>query len=184
MPVPTLLSGRCGASGRDPGPDGRKQGQFAMIPRFGPPPGLHSYRLRPGAYAVLIRDDRVLLTFQKSPEPEFQLPGGGIDPGESPLAALHREVREETGWTIGRVRRLGIYRRYCYMPEYGFWAEKLCSIWTARPISRLSPPIEPEHRAHWVALDRAAGLLHEPGARAHLHLALRRIRGRRLPIGA
>ncbi len=82
-----------------------------MIPRYGPPPGRQNYRLRPGAYAVLIRGDRVLLTFQHQPTPEFQLPGGGIDPGESPLAALHREVLEETGWTIATPRRLGAYRR-------------------------------------------------------------------------
>lgn len=150
-----------------------RQRQVVMIRRFGPPPGRHPYRLRPGAYAVLIRDGQALLTFQHQPEPEFQLPGGGIDPGESPLAALHREVREETGWTIGGARRLGVYRRYCYMPEYGFWAEKLCSIWVARPISRLSAPSEPGHEAHWVALSRAAALLPEPGARAHLRLALR-----------
>ena len=68
-----------------------------MIPRFGPPPERQSYRLRPGAYAVLIRGGSALLTFQHAPESEYQLPGGGIDPGESPLAALHREVHEETG---------------------------------------------------------------------------------------
>lgn len=145
-----------------------------MIARFGPPPGRRRYRLRPGAYAVLVRDGRILLTFQQAPEPEFQLPGGGIDPGEAPITALHREVREETGWSIGQPRRLGQYRRYCYMPEYGYWAEKLCAIWIARPITRLGPPSEPGHKAHWLAPDQAASLLREPGARAFLQLALRR----------
>lgn len=90
-----------------------------MIPCFGPPPGRRNYRLRPGAYAVLIRGDQALLTFQHAPEPEYQLPGGGIDPGESPLAALHREVREETGWTIGQPRWLGAYRRF--LLSAGLW---------------------------------------------------------------
>ena len=63
------------------------------------------YRQRPGAYAVLIRDREVLLTFQEEPAPEFQLPGGGIDPGESPARALRREVFEETGWRIAPPRR-------------------------------------------------------------------------------
>ena len=144
-----------------------------MIPRFGPPPGRQNYRLRPGAYAVLIRGDHALLTFQHAPEPEYQLPGGGIDPGESPLAALHREVREETGWTIGDPRRIGVYRRFCYMPDYGFWAEKLCSVWMARPVSRLGPPLEPGHEARWVPLARVTGLLPDPRSRALVERALR-----------
>ncbi len=146
-----------------------------MIRRFGAPPGRHAYRLRPGAYAVLIRDGAALLTFQQAPEPEFQLPGGGIDPGESPQAALHREVHEETGWTIGKPQRLGSYRRYCHMPEYGFWAEKLCSVWLARPIRRLGPPTEPGHQAHWVPLDRLAARLADPGSRAFAAAVLRKL---------
>lgn len=145
-----------------------------MIPRYGPPPGRRAYRLRPGAYALLIRDGAALLTWQSGPDPEFQLPGGGIDPGESPLRALHREVAEETGWSIGRCRRLGAYRRFCFMPDYDFWAEKLCSVWIARPILRLGAPREPGHQAHWVPLDRVADLLPDPGSRAFVAAALRR----------
>lgn len=146
-----------------------------MIPRFGPPPDRRAYRLRPGAYALLIRDGRALLTLQDAPVPEFQLPGGGIDPGESPLAALHREVREETGWRIGQARRLGSYRRFCYMPDYDFWAEKLCSVWLARPVLRLGPPDEPGHEAHWLPLARVPALLPDPGSRAFARAVLRRL---------
>ena len=146
-----------------------------MIPRFGPPPERQSYRLRPGAYAVLIRGGSALLTFQHAPESEYQLPGGGIDPGESPLAALHREVREETGWTIGALRRLGIYRRFVFMPDYDIWAEKICTIYLARPILRLGPPEEPGHSVHWAAPREAVSLLDNPGDRTFLlrHLARR-----------
>lgn len=31
---------------------------------------------------------------------------------------------EETGWHIANLRRLGVFRRFTHMPEYGFWAEK------------------------------------------------------------
>ena len=59
-----------------------------MLPRFGEPvlQGIQ-YTQRPGAYAIIYASDCVLLTFQEEPFPEFQLPGGGIDMGESPLAA-------------------------------------------------------------------------------------------------
>lgn len=138
-----------------------------MIPRFGSAPVIgRRYRLRPGAYAVLLRGRQVLLTHQTGPEPEYQLPGGGIDAGESAVAALHREVREETGWRIGEARLLGYFRRFCYMPERGFHAEKICSVWLARPVLRLGPPTEPGHSAHWADISAVADMLSDPGARA------------------
>lgn len=130
------------------------------------------YGMRPGVYAVLLRGTDVLLTFQTAPVPEFQLPGGGIDAGEHPLPALHREVMEETGWTIGSARRIGAFRRFTYMPEYDRWAEKICVVYVARPILRLGPPTEPGHRAFWVRGDAAAGMLGNDGDRLFLRRAL------------
>ena len=140
-----------------------------MTPRFGDPrdPNRH-YRRRPGVYAILVRAGRVLLTHQSRPLPEFQLPGGGIDAGEAPLPALTREVQEETGWRIGSARRLGCYRRFTFMPEYDLWAEKVCTIYLARPSLSRGAPSEPHHTAHWVPLAQAAGLVGSPGDAAFL----------------
>ncbi|QFT58222.1 RNA pyrophosphohydrolase [Sulfitobacter sp. THAF37] len=117
-----------------------------MIRRMGTPPQRNvTYRLRPGAYAILPLKNRFLMTAQITPEIDVQLPGGGIDPGESPLQALHREVQEEVGWRIAAPRRLGAFRRFVYMPEYDLWAEKLCAVYVARPVRRIAEPIEPDH---------------------------------------
>ena len=102
--------------------------------------------------------------------PEYQLPGGGMDPGETPLQALHREVREETGWRIARPRRLGAFRRFTYMPEYDLWAEKLCLIYRARPVLPLGAPSEPGHRAEWLSPRAAAALLGNAGDRHFVSL--------------
>lgn len=126
------------------------------------------YRLRPGAYAVLIRDGQVLVTHQSEPRPEYQLPGGGIDPGEGPINALHREVFEETGWHVAGLRRLGAYRRFTYMPEYDRWAEKVCHVYLARPVLQLGPPGEPGHRAIWMSPQAALDLLASTGDRNFL----------------
>jgi 8-oxo-dGTP diphosphatase len=140
-----------------------------MIRRYGEPvkPG-QRYRRRPGVYAVLLRGNSILTTFQQAPVPEFQLPGGGIDAGEQPVAALHREVIEETGWKIDVVRRIGAFRRFTYMPEYDLWAEKLCAVYLARPILRLGPPSEAGHTAVWLPVDEAVARLGNPGDRAML----------------
>lgn len=139
-----------------------------MIRRFGTPPdGARRYKRRPGAYVALLRGDDILVTRQYLPEtmdaPEIQLPGGGIDPGESPIPALHREVYEETGWHMTPPRRLGAFRRFTYMPEYGFWAEKLCTIYAARPTVRLGPPIEAGHEAIWMPKSVALSVLFNEG---------------------
>ena len=137
-----------------------------MIRRFGEPVLFgQRYIPRPGAYAVLPLGRSVLVTHQSEPEPEFQLPGGGIDPGESPVAALHREVFEETGWIIAKPRRIGAYKRFAYMPEYDMWAEKTCLIFTARPVRRISDPPEAAHTAIWMTPEIAAVELTSSGDR-------------------
>lgn len=144
-----------------------------MIPRVGEPVlSGQRYILRPGAYAVLVRDGKVLLTYQAEPEPEFQLPGGGIDAGESPIQALHREVLEETGWRVRSLRRMGAFRRFTYMPEYDLWAEKLCQIYAGRPTLCVGPPTEAGHHALWVAPDMAVEMVTNPGDRMFLQRLL------------
>lgn len=135
-----------------------------MIRRVGQPPLAGTrYTLRPGVYAILPKGASVLLTCQTAPQPEIQLPGGGVDPGEHPLSALHREVMEETGWRIISPRRLGAFRRFVFMPEYDLWAEKLCHIYVARPARPHGPPTEPDHTVVWMPADAAANALGNAG---------------------
>lgn len=137
-----------------------------MIRRFGTPKQRNqAYTPRPGAYAILLRGQHLLLTHQGGAFDEYQLPGGGIDAGESPLAALHREVMEETGWSIQNPRKLGAYRRFTYMPEYDLWAEKICHIFLAVPVRRISDPLEQDHTAVWSSALTATKILHSAGDR-------------------
>ena len=143
--------------------------------RFGEPVEAgRRYVRRPGIYALLPLGGQVLVTFQEEPKPEFQLPGGGIDRGEQPMAALHREVFEETGWRIAPLRRLGAFRRFTYMPEYDIWAEKVCTVVLARPVRRLGPPSEPGHSAIWLDAGEAVEML---GNRGDAHFAARALKG-------
>ena len=144
-----------------------------MILRVGrPPERSRSYRVRPGAYAILPRDGQILLTAQLTDIVDIQLPGGGIDPGESAVPALHREILEETGWRIARPRRLGAFREFTYMPEYDLWAEKVCHVYVARPSREVAPIMEEDHEAFWMSPWDAAEALGSDGSRHFLRQIL------------
>lgn len=59
---------------------------------------------RPAAYAVVVAADEVLLTRLsqrvRAAAGRWTLPGGGIDPGEQPVEAVVREVKEETAQDV------------------------------------------------------------------------------------
>jgi 8-oxo-dGTP diphosphatase len=144
-----------------------------MIKRFGKSPKPQArYTRRPGVYAVLFDGKSVLLTHQDLPWPEFQLPGGGIDKGEQPIPALHREVREETGWHISSPKWVGTFRRFTFMPEYNLHAEKLCHVFLARPVTRLGPPSELGHVEVWADPHVACQIITNEGDRFMLRKAL------------
>lgn len=59
---------------------------------------------------VLVQDPagRVLLIRHSYGSGNWMLPGGGVDRGETPLAAAMREVREETACRLDRVLAIGM----------------------------------------------------------------------------
>lgn len=145
-----------------------------MIRRTGEAPRRgQRYRPRPGVYAILPLKRRFLMTLEMASQTEVQLPGGGIDPGESPLQALHREVREEIGWRIARPRRLGAFRRFTYMEDYGFWAEKICHVYLAYPVRQIAEPSEPHHATLVLSGAEALEVLANDGDRMFLDRYLR-----------
>ena len=69
-------------------------------------------RQRLAAYALVRRDDAVLLTRNSARGPHpgtWSLPGGGVDHGERPAAAVAREVAEESGLTATVGELLGVH---------------------------------------------------------------------------
>ncbi|WP_345498779.1 NUDIX hydrolase [Nocardia callitridis] len=58
--------------------------------------------------------DRRLLQARSIGKNVFYMAGGKIDPGETPVLALHREVREELGVGVRSYTELGIFRAEAY----------------------------------------------------------------------
>jgi ADP-ribose pyrophosphatase len=74
------------------------------------------------AIVAIDSNDNVLLVnqFRKPVEKELlEIPAGGIEPGEDPVATVHRELREETGYLPRKLERLGgFYSTPGYCTEY------------------------------------------------------------------
>ncbi|MDN3022867.1 NUDIX hydrolase [Streptomyces sp. S.PB5] len=79
-------------------------------------------KLRVAAYAICVRDDQVLLArwIDGAGNPEWTLPGGGMEHGEDPYDTVLREVEEETGYDIEVTGLLGVdSRRHTYARRFG-----------------------------------------------------------------
>ena len=87
---------------------------------------LNSFLPRKRAIAQMLlrdHDDRVLLC-QLTYKPDWDLPGGVVEVGESPQAAVGREVEEELGLTID-ARRLLLTD---WLPPWSGWDDALCLV--------------------------------------------------------
>ena len=83
-----------------------------MYPVFGEKLTDRTYVERPGAYAVIQDARRRIATLRVGTA--FFLPGGGIEPYETPQLTLQREVMEECGRAIKIGRELGKTTDYMY----------------------------------------------------------------------
>jgi 8-oxo-dGTP diphosphatase len=63
-----------------------------------------------GAASVIVdKDGRVLLVKHNYGEHNWEIPGGGAEPGESIEETAHREALEEVGVRLGLERLTGVY---------------------------------------------------------------------------
>ena len=76
---------------------------------------------RTSAYGVIRSEKGILLVRDRtSSDKKWDLPGGGIDPGERLLDGLKREIKEETGLdVIGRPTKICKFTEYFYDIDSG-----------------------------------------------------------------
>ncbi len=69
-----------------------------------------SAHFRANVVAIVVNDAGDVLAFERSDiDDQWQLPQGGVDDGETPLDAVWRELREETGLSKKHVELIDEY---------------------------------------------------------------------------
>lgn len=108
----------------------------------------------PGSQALVERDGCILLGRRRH-EPSrglWDIPGGFVEEQEHPLAALHRELAEETGLEIEPTEFLGVW-----MQPYG-GRTVLCLTWLATPTGGLERAGDDLVELRWFGPDELPGV--------------------------
>jgi 8-oxo-dGTP diphosphatase len=133
---------------------------------------------RPCAGMVVTKGDSVLLLRRAQPPRigYLDLPGGFIEAGEDIERAARRELREETGLTVGRAELLGIWWDDYYLRGFGRFPT-MNFYFIGRWRSDVPTAADDAASAEWVPIER----LSRAGRPAwpHMRAVFRELQGRR-----
>jgi 8-oxo-dGTP diphosphatase len=129
--------------------------------QFGEPQSGLKYRDRPAAFGVAEHHGQIALicVTREGQAPFHDLPGGGIEPGESDARALAREFVEETGLVVAAGEVLTHADQYMVRKD-GEAVNNRCVLMIAR-IEGFDPgqKIEEDHRLVWLDPQEALRIL-------------------------
>jgi 8-oxo-dGTP pyrophosphatase MutT (NUDIX family) len=113
------------------------------------------------AALAYVRDRRLLQT-RPAGKDVFYMAGGKIDPGETPLQALHREIREELGVGVEAVTTLGVFEADAFGDPWGARLHMTC--FTADLLGEPSASGEIAELRYFTLAEYAAMPLVAPGS--------------------
>jgi 8-oxo-dGTP pyrophosphatase MutT (NUDIX family) len=106
----------------------------------------HSLLLVPSVAAVIRDEQGRLLLQEKSAWEGWSLPAGAIEPGETPVEALRREVRQGTGLAVEPREILGVFggTRFRYKYANGDLVEYTLVLYRCDVIGKEAPSLDPQ----------------------------------------
>lgn len=123
------------------------------IPHFGAKQSGINYIQRPSVYALALNSNQqIAIVKHKS---AFFLPGGGIEDGETPIAALQREIIEETRFQAVDFEKCFEAIEYLQgVPSWKYYCIH-STFFAARLSANTSGSIEPDHQLIWMNPEKA-----------------------------
>lgn len=131
-------------------------------PQFGAPEPGTAYPDRPAAFVVIARDGMIALVRVEEDglEPYFDLPGGGLDPGETAREAAIRECGEEAGLKVELEPEPFIMADHYAFPNRGGPRNTRGAFFAGKALGQdASLKIEPDHALDWRAPFEAIAIL-------------------------
>lgn len=101
-----------------------------------------------GVVALLRYQDEILVVKNTYGAGRWLFPGGGIKKAELPEDALRREIKEELGVNLGKLRLLGTWVFTEHFKEDTVW---FFESWVSD--KKINPDMREIAKAHWYSLD-------------------------------
>lgn len=123
------------------------------IPHFDIKQAGIEYIPRPSVYAIIQNaHSKIAIVKHKG---AFFLPGGGIEPGETPIEALQREIVEETGYQARDMEKCGEAVEYLQAVSDGKYYRIHSTFFIAQLETGASMSTEPDHQLIWMRPETA-----------------------------